>query len=164
MIGLMEETRTSVSPPNINVVRFENASQEAIDLINEYFEAIQVVVRETPSKLRKLTEGPKAGVWVVYVDGEAMGCVVLRDLPGHPDSAECKRLYVRPQGRGLGLADRLLDAMEDYAKEIGVAWIYLDTHDGLQAAVHVYQKRGYVSCERYNDNPQATVFMRKALD
>jgi hypothetical protein len=27
----------------------------------------------------------------------------------------------------------------------------------------LYQRRGYEQCSRYNDNPQATVFMRKRL-
>jgi hypothetical protein len=26
-----------------------------------------------------------------------------------------------------------------------------------------YQKHGYVPCERYNQNPQATVFMRRQI-
>ena len=43
-------------------------------------------------------------------------------------------------------------------------WIYLDTYDDLKAAIALYIRRGYETCERYNDNPQATVFLRKQIE
>jgi GNAT superfamily N-acetyltransferase len=57
----------------------------------------------------------------------------------------------------------LLDAMEGFARAEGIAWIYLDTYDDLKTAIALYERRGYARCERYNDNPQATLFMRKWL-
>jgi GNAT superfamily N-acetyltransferase len=65
--------------------------------------------------------------------------------------------------RGHRIADRLLDAQEDFARSKGLRWIYLDSYDDLKVAIALYRKRGYVSCERYNDNPQATVFLRKNI-
>jgi len=41
--------------------------------------------------------------------------------------------------------------------------MYLDTKDDLISAIKFYQRQGYEACERYNDNPQATMFMRKKL-
>ena len=72
--------------------------------------------------------------------------------------------FRRPRSaRGQGIAEQLLDAMEVYARGQGLEWIYLDSYDDLKAALALYRKRGYVVCERYNDNPQATVFLRKWL-
>jgi hypothetical protein len=31
------------------------------------------------------------------------------------------------------------------------------------AAIRLYDQLGYERCDRYNDNPQATIFMRKRL-
>jgi len=87
----------------------------------------------------------------------------LKRLGPIPLAGECKRLYVRPKARGRRIADKLLDALEDFARSNGLRWIYLDTYDDLKAAIALYRKRGYVPCERYNDNPQATVFLRKSL-
>jgi hypothetical protein len=56
-----------------------------------------------------------------------------------------------------------MDALEDFARGLGLRWVYLDSYDDLAAALALYRKRGYVTCERFNDNPQATVFMRKSL-
>ena len=57
-----------------------------------------------------------------------------------------------------------MDALEEYAVNIGYGWVYLDSKDDLRAALRFYQRRGYVACERYNTNPQATIFMRRRLD
>jgi ribosomal protein S18 acetylase RimI-like enzyme len=80
-----------------------------------------------------------------------------------PKSSECKRLYVKPWARGRGIADKLLDAQEIHARKQGLEWIFLDSYDDLKAAIALYERRGYERCERYNDNPQATVFMRKKI-
>ncbi len=103
-------------------------------------------------------------MWLASLGDQVVGCVVLRRLPSVPLAAECKRLYVKPAARGKRIATMLLDAQEEYAREQGLDWIYLDSYDDLKAAIALYEQRGYVRCDRYNDNPQATLFMRKRLN
>jgi DNA-binding MarR family transcriptional regulator/GNAT superfamily N-acetyltransferase len=136
---------------------------DAIGLLREYYEAVSVVQRDTPEAIRKMIDGPGSGVWLAYMGERAVGCVVLRKLDSISFAAECKRLYVQPGARGHHIADKLLDAQEDFARKQGLRWIYLDSYDDLKVAIALYRRRGYVSCERYNDNPQATVFLRKNI-
>lgn len=84
-------------------------------------------------------------------------------MPAMERSGEVKRLYVRPNYRKQGIASRLLAAVEEFASENGVAKLYLDTKDDLAEAIAFYRRHGYVQCQRYNDNPQATMFMCKRL-
>jgi len=70
---------------------------------------------------------------------------------------------VRPFYRGQGLADLLLAALESYARESGYRWLYLDTAADMKAAARFYKRQGFSSCERYNENPQAAIFMSKAI-
>ncbi len=91
------------------------------------------------------------------------GCVLYRSLDSIPDAAECKRLFVLPQFRGLSLAARLMDTLEDTARNANLQWIYLDSKDNFQAAIAMYRRRGYTDCPRYNQNPEATIFLRKVL-
>lgn len=137
--------------------------QQAQDLLNEYYEAIAVMHRDTSQDVERFLSDTTAGMWIAYVEDKPAGCVVLRPLPSIVAAAECKRLYVRPDFRGRHIAEALLDAMEAEALDRGMDWIYLDSNDTLKAALRLYEKRAYRTCERYNDNPQATVFMRKAL-
>jgi GNAT superfamily N-acetyltransferase len=138
-------------------------SVEAELLLNEYYEAVEVVKRDTPAAIADYLSDDSSGLWIAYVDEFPAGCVVLRPLPTIGAATECKRLYVRPQFRGRGIADALLDAMEGYALEKAADWVYLDSKDDLKDALRIYVRRGYQPCERYNDNPQATVFLRKRL-
>jgi GNAT superfamily N-acetyltransferase len=132
-------------------------------LLKEYYEAIGVVKRDAPETIVDYLSDEASGLWIAYVDGEPAGCVVLRPLRSVESAVECKRLYVRPQFRGLGVAQALLDVSEQFALSTSSTWIYLDSMDDLKDALRLYIKRGYQSCERYNDNPQADVFLRKNL-
>ncbi len=132
-------------------------------LLHEYYEAIKVQKRDAPEDIESYLSDAASGFWIAYVEGKAAGCVALRPLGATEQAYECKRLYVRPEFRGRGIAERLLAAMEEYASLIGAQWIYLDSKDDLRDALRLYRRRGYQECARYNDNPQATVFLRKRL-
>ena len=45
----------------------------------------------------------------------------------------------------------------------GMKWIYLDSYDELMTAITLYERREHLRCNRCDDNPQATVFIRKRL-
>jgi len=57
----------------------------------------------------------------------------------------------------------LLEALEKYAGGRGYKWLYLDTAADMGAAARFYQRKGFQDCARYNQNPQAAIFMRKAI-
>jgi len=56
-----------------------------------------------------------------------------------------------------------MQAAEDHARSVGLHWIYLDTKDDFTAAIALYKRRGYEEIPRFNDNPQATIFLRKSV-
>ncbi len=134
-------------------------------LIEEYCDLVGVVQRDTPDALRALlgagTTG--SGLWIAYVGSAPVGCVALRPLARFDAAGECKRLYVRAAFRQRGVASALLDALETHAQVAGLRTIYLDSKDDLEAAIALYLRCGYQPCERYNDNLQATIFLRKTL-
>lgn len=104
-----------------------------------------------------------AGLWLATAGGEIIGCIGLHRLPHPKDSGEIKRLYVRVEHRGQGVAEALLETLEAYATEHGYKTLYLDSKKDLMPAIRFYRRHGYTPCERYNENPQATIFMRKEL-
>ena len=42
----------------------------------------------------------------------------------------------------------MISLIEDKAKELGSQRMYLETHDNLEAAIHVYIKSGYREIEK----------------
>jgi GNAT superfamily N-acetyltransferase len=137
--------------------------ERAWEIVEEYNDAVGVVERDDRKSFAAYLQRPRA-FWLAESEGRVAGCVALRPLSGLDGrSCEVKRLYVRPEHRGLGVAAALMDAVERYATEEGYRFVYLDTFEGLAAAVRFYTARGYERVARYNDNPQATIFMRLRL-
>jgi putative acetyltransferase len=135
----------------------------AFPLVAEYFQEIDVLVRDSKEEFADYLVGDGGGVWLAFAREEPVGCIVLRGLSSPLASGEVKRLYVRASHRKRGLADGLLRALEQYAIQVGYDWLYLDTKDDLENAIRFYKRHGYECCDRYNNNPQAAVFMRKRL-
>jgi GNAT superfamily N-acetyltransferase len=135
----------------------------AFALVEEYNDAVNVLMRDTAESFARDYFGTGSGFWLAAHADEAVGCIALRPLKTHESAGEIKRLYVRPEFRGAGAAAGLLAALERYAAEYGYRWLYLDSKDDLQAAIRFYRRHGYAPCERYNENRQATVFMRKMV-
>lgn len=166
LLDSLSKVRSILSKPEertVRIVRLFRSNADAIQLLQEYYEAVSVVQRDAPAAIQKIIDAPCSGVWLAYMGEEVVGCVVLRALGSIPFAGECKRLYVKPAARGHRIAHKLLDALEDFAHNNGLRWIYLDSYDDLKVAIALYRNRGYVSCERYNENPQATVFLRKNI-
>jgi ribosomal protein S18 acetylase RimI-like enzyme len=135
----------------------------AWELVDEYHATFGVVLRDDRAATRRDIAGP-GGVWLAG-DGDApAGCVVLRPLPAlGPRAGEVKRLYVRPAHRGAGIAGALMDALEAHARAAGYEALYLDSRPDFATAIRFYERRGYEPVARYNENPEATVFMRLRL-
>lgn len=93
--------------------------------------------------------------------GLVVGCGGLRRHAA--TVGEVKRMWVEPGWRGLGLATRLLHALEDQARRTGYREVYLDTHVSLVEAQAMYRALGYRAIDRYNDNPHAGHWFAKTL-
>jgi len=132
-------------------------------LLAEY----NVSVRRFPPAKSALADQDIAvafGVWLAEVADQPAGCILLRTTLDIPKTAlEVKRLYVRPRWRRRGIAGSLLDAVETCARDGGFRWLYLDSREDMREALRLYRARGFKPIERYNQNTECSVFMRKPL-
>ena len=132
-------------------------------IIEEYEDAYNVLQRDHAAAIRAYLDGP-GGAWLACEGDRVAGCVALRRLPSAQTGAyEVKRLYVRPQYRGRRIADALMDALEAFARASGYLALYLDSRADFRAAIALYERRGYEHVPPFNDNAEASVFMRLAL-
>jgi GNAT superfamily N-acetyltransferase len=79
--------------------------------------------------------------FVLRHDETAAGCAGIQLV----DSAygEVKRMYVRPQFRGLGFGKLLLEHLADYARAHGVGLLRLETGIHQTAAIRLYEQEGF---------------------
>lgn len=102
---------------------------------------------------------PKGLLLVARLDEEAVGCGAVKATG--PGIGEIKRMWVAPGARGLGIAQRLLDALEAQAVAMGMDTLQLDTNRSLVEARALYLRNGYREIPAYNDNPYADHWFRK---
>ncbi|GAA4369880.1 bifunctional helix-turn-helix transcriptional regulator/GNAT family N-acetyltransferase [Agromyces bauzanensis] len=91
----------------------------------------------------------------------AIGCgAVLFQEDGR---AYLKRMWVDESMRGTGVGRRILDALEQAAREHGAASAVLETNETLTQAIAMYRASGYVEVEPFNDEFYADLWFAKPL-
>lgn len=145
---------------------------DAHELLAEYFRSradgfAELEVVYTTTFPQPAAFVPPAGVFLVLDDdeGRPVGCGGIRRIADGARGIryEVKHLYLRPETRGRGWGRLLMDALETRARELGARELVLDTHHSLEAAGALYAKTGFVSIDRYNDNPNASRWYGKVL-
>lgn len=97
-------------------------------------------------------------------NGKTIGCVGLRPLVEEEGSCEMKRLYVTPEGRGLGLGKALVDSIIREAEGRNYRVMRLDTLSSMVQARKLYGKIGFREIGAYYETPLVdTVFLEKKL-
>jgi putative acetyltransferase len=110
---------------------------------------------------------PHIRFFLVRREGTAVGCggVALFE-----DFAEVKRMYVRPQARGQGVADVIMARLIAEARSAGLSILRLETGTQSFAAINFYRRSGFRTCpvfEPYASLPPhqiaASAFLEKHL-
>ncbi len=147
---------------------------EVCGLIREYIDA---QLREQPNFRDYLTQQhyeqellhpeqkygmPDGRLYLLLCGSQPAGCIGLRKLDA--ERCEMKRLYVRPQFRGKGLADLLVRQIMEDARRIGYKSMLLDTFPFMKAAIALYRKHGFYEIPSYNGSPmEELVYLRLDL-
>jgi ribosomal protein S18 acetylase RimI-like enzyme len=95
---------------------------------------------------------PSGRLYLVFSDGKSAGCIGIRKIDD--EVCEMKRLYVRPEARGLGIGKKLVDLVVSDAKQIGYKKMLLDTlPHKMQQAQKLYRDAGFYGIDAYYANP-----------
>ncbi len=127
-------------------------------LLREYAESLGIDLgfQDFAAELATLPGkyAPPAGEMLLAcaADGAALGCVALRPFEG-AEICEMKRLYVRPEGRRLGLGHALVSAVIAAAEARGYREMRLDTLPSMSAARDLYRRFGFREIPAYYHNP-----------
>jgi putative acetyltransferase len=102
-------------------------------------------------------------VLIAYLDGNAVGCGAFKEY--EPGVAEIKRMFVREEARGKGIAAEILRELECWAKELKFQTSILETGCLLTSAIHLYERSGYerTPCYGQYTGVKSSVCMKKEL-
>ena len=94
----------------------------------------------------------------------AVGCGALRQLDEH--SAEIKRMFVRPDARGRGVAWAILASLEERAERHGWTTLRLETGPLQREAIGLYERAGYVVIEPFGPyvGSETSICYERVLD
>jgi len=102
-----------------------------------------------PSVIEKVCGDPppKGVFYLATVGGKLAGMGGLRHL--RPGVAEIKRIYFRPEFRGLQMGDRMFGRLLTDAQAFGYRSLCLDTGPFMKSAHRLYERNGFTDCAAY---------------
>ena len=165
MTAAMAEVERLMRASAVTIEPADPASAEARACFEAYFRELEERFETGFDPARTVSANPEelvppAGLFLIaQLDGRPVGCGALK-LKAR-GVGEIKRMWVAPDARGLGIAQRLLEALEKHAAQMGLDTLQLDTNRALKEAHALYSRNGYREIPRYNDNPYADHWFEK---
>lgn len=162
----MAEVERLIKASAVEIAAETPDSPDARWCLNEYFNELGArfecgfdPARSISATADELT--PPAGIFVVArLGGQPIGCGALKSKNG--DIGEIKRMWVRADARGLGIGRRILESLENHARELGIRTLRLETNETLSEAQALYRKCGYREVAAFNNEPYAHHWFEKA--
>ena len=164
MPGLIRPARAG-DIPEVRVMLREYVAWIGLDLA---FQEIDAEVDGLPGDYAP----PRGALFVATEGTRLIGMIGLRPLEEraclagayNAEAGEMKRLFVRPEARGRGLAKQLIARVLDEARGLRYTEIRLDTLPMMGDAQSLYVALGFDDIPPYYDTPiSGTRFMSKRL-
>lgn len=91
---------------------------------------------------------PQRDLFVARLDGAIAGTAQLVRFPPNNQaqsfSATLTTFFMAPWARGHGLSEKLLELLENHAKQLGLHVINLDVRETQANAIRLFEKSGYI--------------------
>ncbi|HEX4956311.1 MAG TPA: bifunctional helix-turn-helix transcriptional regulator/GNAT family N-acetyltransferase [Thermoanaerobaculia bacterium] len=165
----MAEVERLLAASEISIGVEDPASEAAAWCVGQFFDELAarfpggfdpgLTASASPDETR-----PPAGYFLLArLPDQPVGCAALKLSEGGR-IGEVKRMWVAPRVRGLGLGRRLLEAVEEQARQAGVQVLRLSTNSSLTEAQSLYLASGYREIPPFDDDPYAQLAFEKRLD
>lgn len=104
---------------------------------------------------------PTGELWVAYDGDDPLGCAAFQTIAA--DTAELKRVFVRPEARRRGVARALMVHAIETIRDRGYARVRLGTQATAIGAQRLYEGLGFTRIEPYRKGDFGTVWFYELL-
>jgi putative acetyltransferase len=135
-------------PENLSLVRTDSSHPDFIPLVQQ----LDIYLAEKDGEEHAFyasynTLDAIRHVIVLYHDDLPVACGAIKQFDS--TSMEVKRMYTIPSHRGMGAASSVLNALEQWAKELDYTTVVLETGKRQPEAIALYEKAGYNRIPNY---------------
>jgi DNA-binding MarR family transcriptional regulator/GNAT superfamily N-acetyltransferase len=167
LLAAMAEVETLLRAAGVRIRRVHPAEPAARECIARYFAELGHRFERgfdpgasIPADDEEMVP-PRGAFLVASLDGEPVACGAVKTISGGVGSV--KRMWVAETARGLGLGRRMLEALEDHARALGLVRLRLETNRALGEAISLYRSSGYREVAAFNDDPYADHWFEKEI-
>ncbi|MBS1776608.1 MAG: GNAT family N-acetyltransferase [Bacteroidetes bacterium] len=119
--------------------------QQLVLMLNKDLEKRNGVVNDFFVQFNKIDE--IKNVIIIYENHQAVGCGAMKKYDDN--TMEIKRMYVPLGNRGKGIATKVLQELEIWAKELGYKKCILETGNKMSEAISLYEKNSFKIISNY---------------
>ena len=140
---------------------------DAISLFQEYANSLNISLAfqnfdEELNIINSMYGSPTGCLLLVYDNELPVACAAYRKIG--EDICELKRMYIKPDYRGKGIGQEIMNILCTRSKLNGYRLMRLDTLDTMTPAIKLYSNNGFYTIEAYYHNPnEGVVYMEKSL-
>ena len=132
----------------IQLLRSDSSNNDFIQLVGELDAFLRIYDGEDHAYYSQFNKIDSLKfVVVAYEDTVPVGCGAIKHFSS--DAMELKRMYVKPEKRGEGIAGIILKDLENWSAELNYTKCILDTGALLKEAIQLYKKSGYQLMPNY---------------
>ena len=132
----------------IKLIRTDSENKDFIDLVELLDAELAELDGDEHVFYAQLNKTDKIKqVVVAYENDKPISCGAIREYS--PTITEVKRMYTVPEGRGKGIATKVLIELEKWAAELSYQKCILETGWRQPDAIRLYEKNGYNRISNY---------------
>ena len=154
MMAIISEARSATEIAQARTLFQEYAAETKLSLCFQNF-------AEELASLPGCYSAPEGRLLLAQCNGRVAGCAGLRLL--EPGICEMKRLYVRPEFRGMKIGRALVEALIEAATAQGYRRMRLDTLPHLIPALELYRALGFREIAPYRNPNEGVLYLELNL-
>jgi GNAT superfamily N-acetyltransferase len=148
----------------IQIKRTNSENSDFINLVKELDAFLKITDRDEHDFYNQFNHiDVLKNIVVIYFNEIAVGCGAIKKFDDN--TVEVKRMFVNSESRGSGVAQKMLQELETWAKELGYQECILETGTRQVEAIKFYKKCNYKIIPNYEQykNMENSICFKKRL-